>query len=152
MADNNNDRAASLPATPNPALKTLDRLVGTWQITGSAFTGRTTFAWMEGGFFFIQRSTAQHNGVPITAVEYIGFDEDAQTLRSHAMDNRGSNFAYTWELDGDTLTVWFGDKGSDTYLKTTFSGDGDTATGGWRWPTGDGGTGGYEATMTRIHG
>ncbi|MCA2226354.1 hypothetical protein [Nonomuraea aurantiaca] len=85
-------------------------------------------------------------------MEYIGFDEDTQTLRSHAMDNRGSNFAYTWELDGDTLTVWFGDEGFDTYLRSFFGDDGDTATGGWRRPTGDGGTGGYEATMTRIYG
>jgi hypothetical protein len=46
---------------------------------------------------------ADHNNAgaaPIITVEYIGFDEDTQTLRSHAMDNRGSNFAYTWEIDG----------------------------------------------------
>jgi hypothetical protein len=150
MADNNNARAGSLPNTPHPALRTLDRLVGTWRITGEQFNGTTTFEWMDGGFYLIQRSESDHNGRRFTAVEYIGYDQDTDTLRSHMMDSAGSNFTYTWQLDGDQLTVWFGDHGSDNFLSATIDPTGTTVTGGWQWPDRAGGTDGYTATMTRI--
>ena len=38
---------------PNPDLKALDRLIGTWKQSGE-LDGETTFEWAEGGFFLIQ--------------------------------------------------------------------------------------------------
>ncbi|GAB3896095.1 hypothetical protein GCM10029964_076960 [Kibdelosporangium lantanae] len=131
-------------------MRTLDRLVGTWTITGDTLTGRTTFEWLPGGFYLVQHFEANHAGRAIDAVEYIGFDEDTRTLRSHMMDNAGSNFTYTWQLDGDVLAIWFGEKGSDNFFTGTFDPDGDSYTGGWQWPDGSGGTSGYTATMTRV--
>lgn len=87
MADHNNAQAGSLPSTPDPALRTLDRLTGRWQITGAMFNGTTTFEWLEGGFYFVQRSSAEHDGRRFSAAEYIGYDEDTRTLRSHMMDS-----------------------------------------------------------------
>jgi hypothetical protein len=52
---------------------------------------------------------------------------------------------YVYELDGDTLTIWGGEKGSPAYYRGTFSEDGNSATGAWVYPGG-----GYESTMTRI--
>jgi hypothetical protein len=54
MADNNNALVGKLPKTPNPALKKLERLVGTWRISGPDVEGEVTFEWMESGFFLIQ--------------------------------------------------------------------------------------------------
>jgi hypothetical protein len=51
-----------------------------------------------------------------------------------------------YELEGDTLTIWAGEKGSPAYYKGTFSDDGDTVVGDWVYP----GSGGYESTMTRV--
>jgi len=65
-------------------------------------------------------------------------------------DNWGSNCTYTWDIEGDTMKVWFGDKGSDMFLQTRFSEDGNSGTGRWQWPEGDGKVGGYELTMTRV--
>lgn len=45
--------------TPNPDLRSLDRLVGTWQVSGEA-QGTVTYEWMEGGFFLIQHVDLQH--------------------------------------------------------------------------------------------
>jgi hypothetical protein len=98
----------------------------------------------------VQRSRADHGGRPCTAIEYIGFDEDTRTLCSVMLDSAGSKFAYTWRVEGDTLTTWFGDEGSDNLLTATFSPDGGTVTGGWQWPDGAGGTDGYRTTMTRV--
>ena len=63
---------------------------------------------MEGGFFLIQRVDARAGDRQITGVESVGFDEDTQTLRSHYMDVHGANFTDTWEIDGDTIRIWFG--------------------------------------------
>jgi predicted enzyme related to lactoylglutathione lyase len=150
MADTNNYLAGQMARTPNAALRTLDPLVGTWTITGDTFNGRTTFEWADGGFYLVQRSHADHGGREFSATEYIGWDEDTQTLRSVMLDSAGSKFAYTWRLAGDTLTVWFGDEDSSNFLSATFGSDGDTVTGAWQWPDGKGGTDGYRTTMTRT--
>ncbi len=145
MSDSNNHLAGKIPAEPYPILRTLERLVGRWRVSGSYLQGTLTFEWMEGGFFLIQHVDAHHGEQAIKGIEYIGFDEDTQTLRSHYMDTRGDNFTYTWEVQGDRLRIWFGEKGSDNFYEGKFSPDGNSGTGRWKWPGG-----GYEATMTRI--
>ena len=144
MGDSNNHRAASLPPDPNPALHQLDRLVGDWEITGSFVQGSASFEWMEGGFYLIQRVNAEGGGRTIRGVEYIGYDEDTETLRSHFMDIHGANFTYTWEVEGDTLRIWFGGKDSDNAFVGHFAQDGTSYSGEWKWPGG-----GYSATMAR---
>ena len=150
MSDNNNPRAASLPQVPNPALKKLQRLLGTWRVSGSFATGQVRFEEMEGGFFILQHVELIAGGRHIKGVEYVGFDEDTQTLRSHFMDNHGSNFTYTWDVDGDIVWIWFGDKGTDNFFRGIFDETGNTYSGRWQWPTGNGTTGGYEAVANRV--
>jgi hypothetical protein len=145
VADNNNHLAGRLPAEPHPALRQLDRLVGAWDVSGPFLNGSISFEWMEGGFFLIQRVDARTPDQDVKGIEYIGFDEDTETLRSHYMDTRGSNFAYTWEVDGDTIRIWFGDKGSNNFFQGRFSEGGNSYSGRWQWPGG-----GYEATLRRI--
>jgi len=150
MADSNNHRAASLPATPDPALRRLDPLVGTWEVSGSLVHGRVRFAWMEGGYFLVQHVELEQPDRTITGVEYIGYDEDTDTLRSHFMTSFGANFTYTWDLVGRELHTWFGDKDSANRFHGTLSDDGDRYEGTWQWPDGRGGTGGYTATAIRV--
>jgi hypothetical protein len=143
MNDSNNE--LGLPERPNPALKRLDRLVGSWKQTGG-WNGTATYEWMEGGFYLIQKyDGTTPSGRHITGMEFVGFDENSQTLRSRLFGNDGSNFVYTIELEGNSLTIWFGEKGSDNHFLGTFSEDGDTITGSWEWPGG-----GYDATMKRV--
>jgi hypothetical protein len=53
------DDTSANPATqeampvPNPDLKSLDRLIGTWTVSGEA-EGTVTYEWAEGGFFLLQ--------------------------------------------------------------------------------------------------
>jgi hypothetical protein len=149
MADNNNDLAGQLPEEPYLQLKKLERLLGKWKVSGDFIEGGISFEWMAGGFFLIQQVDLRRGDYPITGVEYIGFDEDSRTLRSHFMDNHGSNFSYTWDLQGNTLRIWFGDKDSDNFCIATFSEDGNSYHSRWQWPEG-GAIGGYEADLTRI--
>jgi hypothetical protein len=56
----------------------------------------------------------------------------------------GMTLDYVYELEGETLMIWGGEKGSPMYYKGTFSDDGQTVNGGWNWPGG-----GYTANMIR---
>ncbi len=49
-------------------------------------------------------------------------------------------------MDGDTLIIWGGEKGSPAYFRGTFNTDGTHNDGAWVYPGG----GGYNSTMTRI--
>jgi len=78
-------------------------------------------------------------------LEIIGHDEESDALASHYFDNAGNHFTYTWELEGDRLTIWFGPAGSPGVFRGTFAEDRNGLSGAWTWPGG-----GYESTMTRV--
>jgi hypothetical protein len=130
-------------------LKQLDRLVGTWEVSGGA-TGTTTYEWMDGGYFLIQHGLLEQHDHQVRFTEIIGrehkFGEEPGTdLHSRVYDADGNTLDYVYELDGDVLTIWGGFKGSPAYFRGTFSADGDRLAGDWVYPGG----GGYPATMVR---
>lgn len=135
---------------PQPDLKQLNRLVGTWEVSGGA-EGEVTYEWMEGDFFLLQHVDLEQYGQPSSGIEIIGHEqkfseEPSEDIHSRFYDNMGNTLDYVYELDGDTLTIWGEEKGSPAYYKGTFSDDGDTVIGEWVYPGG----GGYESTMTRV--
>ena len=73
MADDDNAQAHQQPPGPNPDLKGLDRLVGTWEMSGGA-QGKVSFEWIEGGFFLIQRVDLEQYGQRIKGLEIIGHE------------------------------------------------------------------------------
>lgn len=145
---------AQAPQTPQPypGLKSLDRLVGTWKVSGPDIAGQVTFEWLEGGFFLLQHVDFVHGGHKIRGVEIIGYQrefgatEPSANIKSRWFDNEGNTFDYTYEVNDDTLTIWGGEKGSPAYYQGKWSDDGNTNAGAWHYPGG----GGYESTMTRI--
>jgi hypothetical protein len=142
--------SVSTTAHGDTELCRLDRLVGTWEISGEA-TGRVTFAWLDGGHFLQQDVDIVQAGEHVTGIEIIGRDRPfgAETpsaeIRSRFYGNHGESLDYVYEMDGDTLTIWGGQKGSPARFRGRFSADGTTLTGRWVWPGG-----GYVATMSRI--
>jgi hypothetical protein len=137
MADNNNLRAALLPLTPHPAMRQLTHLLGRWKNEGAA-PGTSVYRLALGGHYVIQEfETTTPAGRRLAGIEYITWDEDTQSLRSHLMADDGSNFSYTHQIDADgTCWTWFGDKGSANFFEGRLSDDGDTITGRWQWPGG----------------
>lgn len=148
MAENNNFQ--DLPKAPHPRLKTLDRLVGRWRMSGPDVSGEISYRWMEGGFFLIQEFDLVNYGQRAKGIEYAGFDEDTQTIRTRLMGTAGERFTYTYQMDGDTLYYWFGDKGSHWFSKATFSADNLSLSGRWHMPKSEGGQEGYDFTLTRM--
>ncbi|GAA2241138.1 hypothetical protein GCM10010232_30220 [Streptomyces amakusaensis] len=136
---------------PDASLQRLDRLTGTWRVTGGV-EGTVTYRWLEGGFFLLQDIDMTQYGQRVTGLEVIGrekpfgSDEPGEDIKSRFYDSLGHTFDYVYEPDGDTLTIWGGEKGSPAYYQGAFSPDGDTLAGSWVYPGG----GGYESVMTRI--
>jgi hypothetical protein len=138
------------PPTPNPDLENLNRLVGTWQVSGGA-EGKVTYEWMEGRFFLIQHVELEQYGQNIKGIEIIGHEqqfgaEPGEDIKSRFFDSMGNTLDYVYEIEGDTLTIWGGEKGSPAYYRGTFSDDGNSVAGDWVYPGG----GGYSSSMTRV--
>ncbi|MBL8095697.1 MAG: hypothetical protein JNL73_16100 [Anaerolineales bacterium] len=134
---------------PSDTLKPLGRLVGTWELSGDS-SGTVTYRWMEGGFFLIQDVDITVFGHPVRATEYIGHlrpfgQAPSADIHSWVFDTQGNTLDYVYELEGDTLTIWGGFKGSPAYFKGTFTDD-DTNEGSWVYPGG----GGYSSIMKRT--
>jgi hypothetical protein len=138
--------------TPNPDLQSLDRLVGTWTVSGPDIDGQVTYEWMEGGFFLIQHVDFVHGGRKVKGLEVIGhlkpfMEEPSADIKSRYYDALGGDtLDYVYEIRGDTLTIWGGERGSPAYFQGTFSPDGNTCAGAWVYPGG----GGYDSNMTRV--
>jgi hypothetical protein len=140
------------PPEPSAKLRELgDRLVGTSRLSGGV-EGTSSYEWMEGGHFLIQRVDFEQYGQRIKGIEVIGHlrpfgEAPSEEIRSPFYDTQGNTLDYVYELDGDTLTIWGGKKGSPAFMKGTIDADGNV-TGEWVYPGG----GGYQFTSTRIEG
>ncbi|HEU0214576.1 MAG TPA: hypothetical protein VFR13_10860 [Jiangellaceae bacterium] len=135
---------------PDADLQALDRLVGAWDVSGGV-EGTVVYEWLEGRFFLLQHVDFDHDGRRIKGIEVIGHErpfgaEPGPDVKSRFYDSTGNTLDYVYELEGDTLTIWGGEKGSPAYYRGTFSEDGDSCAGAWVYPGG----GGYESTMTRV--
>ncbi len=150
LAEHAAGQAQPEPPQPSAALKRLgERLAGKWRISGGA-EGRVTYEWLPGDFFLLQTFDLFHDGHAVKGIEVIGHEQKfgqapSAEIKSRAYDNRGNTLDYVYELEGDTLTIWGGEKGSPAYFRGTFSADGNQYHGGWVWPGG-----GYAANATRI--
>ena len=144
------DSATQGTAAPSEQMRALDRLVGTWQVTGGA-PGTVRYSWMDGGHFLLQHVELEQSGQRVLGLEVIGHlhpfgEEVSEEIHSRFYDDGGHTFDYVYELDGDTLRIWAGEKGSPAFFEGRFIEDGRVMSGAWVYPGG----GGYASTMTRT--
>lgn len=144
------ETAGSGAPTRNPGLRALEKLVGTWKVSGET-QGQLTYEWLDGGFFLIARGDTEQGGKRTKHIEIIGYDHAAGASPSDVMTSRlytngGDTLSYTHEIDDRGVTSWFGAKGSPSSFKARWIDD-DTLTGAWEWPGG-----GYTLTLSRIKG
>jgi hypothetical protein len=124
---------------PDPALKRLERLVGSWTMEGNLvgsdetnIKGETMFHWVAGGFFLEQSVRIDFMGLLIDSVELIGYDPTTDTFPSTVYSNFSPEpLPYRWDVKGDDVTI------SVTHgiLDSTFTGawrEDGTFSGGWR--------------------
>jgi len=129
---------------PHPRLRDLDVLEGTWRLEGSdldgsnQFTGTLTRRWLPGGHYLVQEMSV--DGQTHGGTEYIGYDHVRGSLRSMLFSDEGPgpfcSFAleYHWQIDGDDLTIWHGEKGSPARFIGTINRAAGVVDGRWEWP------------------
>lgn len=92
-------------------LSAFDALIGTWttasthpQFDGTVH-GTTSFAWLEGNAYVIQRSHNDHEAFP-DSIAVIGPPEDGDGLLMEYFDSRGVRRTYAIALEDGVLRVW----------------------------------------------
>ena len=145
MADQNEDPNRATPE-PDPALKRLARLIGTWSMKGhpigvkeDTITGRTTFKWLHKGeddgtgFFLQQDMEMDYAGTPIRSHELIGYDPKTKAFSSSVYSNMAPDpWPYQWDVQGDTWTISIRYGQMDATFTGRISPDGNSFSGGWR--------------------
>lgn len=141
---------------PNPALKRLEKLVGTWKLTGRTLsseedniTGWTTFEWMLGGFFLKAVGEINFKGFIMQNLEIISYDPERKIFPSNVYSSMsGTVPSYEWDVQGNTVIH----SGLGATYIGKFSEDGNMLIGGWRPDEGTESTDGaaYDATMVRM--
>ena len=124
---------------PDPALKRLDRLVGSWKMEGNLvgsdeknITGETTFRWVAGGFFLEQRVRIDFMGLEIDSVELIGYDPETDSFPSTVYSSFSPvPLPYHWDARGDDVTISVSHGPLDSTFTGSWREDG-TFSGGWR--------------------
>jgi hypothetical protein len=132
---------------PQPDLATLDRLIGTWEVSGEA-EGTVRYEWAEGGFFLFQHvDLGGSRGLEVIGHEHRYGEEPSADITSRYYGfGEGETLDYTYELHEDTLMIWMGDRTSPAYYQGTFDDSGRVLTGAWHYPGG----GGYSTVSTKV--
>ena len=115
--DRGTAHTADQPQAPNPDLKRLDTVVGTRAMSGEVH-GTVTYEWMDGGCFLIQHvNLEQQDGQHTKGMELIGhlqrYGEAPRTdMHARSYARTGETLENVYEVEGDTLTIWFGARAS----------------------------------------
>ena len=131
-------------------LKSLDRLVGTWKITGDA-TGTTEYKWSEGGLFLIKDVDMEYAGKQIKGIEFIGHLHKVGKKPTEEIWSRFYHFTegltldYVYQMHDNTLTIWFEEKDANNFYTGTFDKQGKSIKGAWQWPGG-----GYSIVAEKV--
>ncbi len=147
---------AQQPPKPDPALKRLDVLIGTWDLKGHTLdsaeeniTGSNTFEWLSGGFFLKSAGEINFKGVKLQSLEIIAYDPSTDTFPSSVYSSMGGDvLPYSWDVQGNTVTH----SDASSRYTGTLSEDGMILSGGWRPKKGEeeNPENSYDAVMTRV--
>ncbi len=150
--------------TRGTAPAALDPLVGEWELELEASVdgkplarGRTTFEWLEGRAFLLQRADAEaatdewreHSPFPVTTIT--GADDSSGELVMLYADAREVFRIYRMSISSGTWKVWRDDPGFFQRFIGEFSEDRRTIEGRWEQsPDGSNWTRDFDMTYRRV--
>ena len=160
--DGHPDSPGDVPAGRSASLDRLDALIGHWEMEATfeagyfgpdspAFTGRggrTTFEWLDGGFFLTQRFINEHPAAP-SGIAVIGLSAGPEAFTQHYYDSRGVARIYKMTLEGRMWKLCREAPGFWQRYTGTISDDGHKITGAWEGST-DGQTWKHDFSLTYI--
>jgi hypothetical protein len=95
----------------DPNLAPFEGLIGTWATAAThplfdgVVLGSTTFEWLDGGHFIVERSQNDHELFP-DAIGVIGAPEVGDGLVMEYFDSRGVRRTYGVSLEDGVLRIW----------------------------------------------
>lgn len=120
---------------PNPALKSLEFLIGEWEVEGAHpylpgtnLRGRCSFEWIEGGAFLMMRSEIDHPEFP-DGIGIFGSDDVAKKTYLLTFDERGTSRKYEVDVAERELNWWRDEPSFSQRYRLTVEGDGKTMSG-----------------------
>lgn len=123
-------------AKPNPLLEALSPFLGTWNtvgthplVPGTTFHGRTSFAWLEGGAFFMMRSEIDEPGIP-SGIAIFGSDDGTGECSMLYFDERDVSRRYEVRLREGVIEWSRNDPEFSQRFIATLSADGRTIVAG----------------------
>jgi hypothetical protein len=121
-----------MTADPRDLLRRLDVLVGEWKtdVPGVVAEGCTTFEWLEGGGFLIERSSVDRPEFP-NGICVIGATGPDGGLQQHSFDSRGVARVYDMTLEGNAWTLFREGPDWPQRYVGELSADGKTIAGRW---------------------
>ena len=112
---------------PRSKLEPFEALIGEWTaemthpaFEGTVISGWTTYEWLEGGRFLIQRAANEHPDFP-DSLSVIGVMEGDADLSMQYFDSRGVHRVYAVAFDGRELTLARDEPGFAQRLSATLS-------------------------------
>lgn len=120
---------------PNPALRALEVLVGSWDtvgthpfLPGKTFHGRAVFEWIEGGAFIAMRSEVDEPEFP-SGVAIFGSDDAAPFHYMLYFDSRDVSRKYDWSIEHNVLRWRRNSPDFSQRMELTIADDGKTIAG-----------------------
>jgi hypothetical protein len=118
----------------NPALQSLNALVGMWNtigthplVPGTTFHGRASFEWMEGGAFLIMRSEIDEPEIP-SGIAVFGTDDSSGECSMLYFDERGVSRRYEVSCRDNVFMWWRNAPEFSQRMSGTIAADGRTIT------------------------
>lgn len=127
-----------------------ERLIGKWELSGDV-SGTLEYERAEGGHFLIQHVDMIYADRTIRGIEFIGHILKPGKPASPEVRSRfysfkdGFTLDYIYEMEADTLRIWFEDKSLNNFMQAELSRDNGNFSGAWHWPGG-----GYAFHARRI--
>jgi hypothetical protein len=112
----------------DPALEPFDALLGTWDseakhvLVEEVVHGSTTFEWLAGGHFLVQRSHVDDDRFP-DGIAVFGAPEHGDGLVMESFDSRGVRRTYETSLVDGVWRIWREAPGFDQRFAATLGPD-----------------------------
>ena len=112
----------------DPAIEPFEALIGTWTTeadhvaVAGLIHGSTTFEWLEGGHFVVQRSRVEHELFP-DGIAVIGPPEKGAGLVLESFDSRGVRRTYDTSFEDGVWRIWRDAAGFDQRFLAEVAGD-----------------------------
>jgi hypothetical protein len=142
--------------TAEEALKALEPLVGEWKMEATPPGGppwpgeaQSTFEWMEGTPFLVERSTVEMPEAP-DGVCIIGCDAANGTYFQLYSDDRNVCRVYEMSIGDGEWRLWREGEPFGQHFTGRFSEDGNRIDGRWETKTDDGWEIDFHLTYTRV--